>query len=387
VHSQNCETEASPELLIRWTAAGAFLPRFRNHYVRKGRKALQEPFMYVEWFEQYRGGHLPEPQDLYRMVLPICKHYIELRYRLLQLFYDAMFENTLNGLPICRPLFLNAPADRSLYNDKEGFIDNEFFVGKDLLIAPVLDPQFQDGYNNDGKRDVYLPSGSNWYCFMNNTMPLGAAVEGGTTVRDFDANLNISGNHIHFIVPIYVRAGAIIPTIELEQYVGQLNKEGKPNPITLNVYPGTTGAYTMYLDDGVSRSSADRDAHPVEFGGDDQAKGEYRQIQITHAYTAEKIREIKVERVHDSYTPPLENYFFVAILHDPSESRGVSGCVKRVTIGGQEVELITGDTPAQRSQTVNASLNSAWYYNENINVSFMKVFDNNPIISIVAEYC
>jgi hypothetical protein len=38
-------------------------------------------------------------------------------------------------------------------------------------------------------------------------------------VRDFDANLNLSGNHINFIVPIYVRAGAIIPTIELEQYV------------------------------------------------------------------------------------------------------------------------------------------------------------------------
>ena len=73
---------ASPELLIRWTAAGAFLPWFRNHYVRKGRKEFQEPFMYVEWFDQYRGGNLPEPQDLYRMVLPICKHYIELRYQL-----------------------------------------------------------------------------------------------------------------------------------------------------------------------------------------------------------------------------------------------------------------------------------------------------------------
>ncbi len=55
---------------------------------------------------------------------------------------------------------------------------------------------------------------------------------------------------------MYVRSGAIIPTIELEQYVGQLNKEGKPNPIALNVYPGKSGEYTMFLDDGVSRSSA-----------------------------------------------------------------------------------------------------------------------------------
>lgn len=376
---------ASPELLIRWTAAGAFLPWFRNHYVRKGRKEFQEPFMYVEWFNQYRGGNLPEPQDLYRMVLPICKHYIELRYRLLQLFYDALFENTLTGLPICRPLFLNANGDKSLFNDKESFIDNEFFVGKDLLVAPVLDPQIQGGYDNSGKRDVYLPAGNDWYCFMNNTLPLGAAVEGGTTVRDFDANLNVSGNHVNFIVPVYARAGAIIPTIELEQYVGQRNKEGQPNPITLNIYPGEKGSYNMYLDDGVSRSSADAAVHPVEFGGDPQAKGEYRQTEVTHS-RAGNTRQIKVRRVHDNYTPPLEKYFFVAILHDPAETRGGSGCLRSVKIGGQDAELMTGYTAEQRGSALNSAANNAWYYNDGINISFIKVFDNSPNISIVAEY-
>lgn len=377
---------ASPELLIRWTAAGAFLPWFRNHYVRKGRKEFQEPFMYVEWFNQYRGGNLPEPQDLYRMVLPICKHYIELRYRLLQLFYDAMFENTLNGLPICRPLFLNAPGDKSLYNDKESFIDNEFFVGRDLLIAPVLDPQTNAVGSNYGKRDVYLPSDTDWYCFMDNAMPLGPVVEGGTTVRDFDANLDINGNHIHFIVPIYVRSGAIIPSIELEQYVGQLNIEGKPNPVTISVYPGKSGEYDMYLDDGVSRSSASPDNHPVEFGGDDQAKGEYRQTKITHSYTGEKTRQIKVDRIHDGYTPKLENFFYVAVLHNPSETRGVSGCLKSVRIAGQQADLITDGSPERRSDALSAYPRNAWYYNENINISFVKVFDNSPNIAIAVEY-
>lgn len=369
---------ASPELLIRWTAAGAFLPWFRNHYVRKGRKEFQEPFMYVEWFYEYRNGHLPEPQDLYRMVLPICKHYIQLRYRLLQLFYDAMFENTLNGLPICRPLFLNAPGDKSLYNDKEAFLNNEFFVREDMLIAPVLEPQSQD--NNHGKRDVYLPSGSNWYCFMDNTMPLSFAVEGGTMVRDFDANLNLNGYHIHFIVPIYVRAGAIIPMLELEQYVGQLNQEGQANPITLNIYPGKSGKYTMYLDDGESRSSAHPDAHPVEFGGDTQAKGEYRETQITHAYTAKKTRQIKVERIHDGYTPKFETYFFVAVLHDPSETKGSSGCLKCVKIAGQEIQLVQGN------DELNSSDKNVWYYNPSINISLIKVFDNNPKITLTIDY-
>lgn len=369
---------ASPELVIRWTAAGAFLPWFRNHYVRKGRKEFQEPFQYVEWFNNYKGGNIPEPQNLYRMVPDICRHYIQLRYRLMQLFYDALFENTLDGLPICRPLFLNDPQDQSLYNDKDRFLNDEFFVRKDLLIAPVLRPQSED--NNNGRRDVYVPEGSNWYCFVDNVMPLGAATEGGTTIRDFDANLNTNGDHIHFIVPIYVRAGAIIPTIELEQYVGQLNAEGKPNPITLNVYPGKEGEYHMYLDDGVSRSSA-----PKTQVDDPNAKDEYRETKITHSYTSAKVREIKVERVHDGYTP-MEKYFFVALLHDPGEEKGSNGPLKSVSIGGQQLQAILNGYPHERANALNNAGSNAWYYNEDINISFIKVFDNSKSIAIKAEY-
>ncbi|MFM2027780.1 MAG: hypothetical protein RLZZ339_2497 [Cyanobacteriota bacterium] len=367
---------ASPELLIRWTAAGAFLPWFRNHYVRKGRKEFQEPFMYLEYFQE-RNLPIPQPQDLYAMVLPICKHYIELRYRLMQLFYDCLFENCLDGMPICRPMFLNDPQDQSLYNDKEYFLDNQFFVGKDLLISPVTKPQAE---TNGGKWDVYLPQGSNWYCFMNNQLPLASLVEGGTTIRDFDANLNLEGKHINFIVPIYVRLGAIIPMIELEQYVGELNQQGKPNPITLNIYPGQSGEYTMYLDDGVSRSSAvDK---PEEQGGDPLAKSEYRQTQITHQYIAPKNREIKIERIHDKYTPKYETFFFVAILHDPSETQGSSGSLNKVILNNQEIQKLgNGDYNALNGASLNA-----WYYNPTINISFIKVFDNLPSVTITLEY-
>lgn len=370
------EKWASPELLIRWTVAGAFLPWFRNHYVRKGRKEFQEPFMYVEYFNE-RNLPIPQPQDLYEMVLPICKYYIELRYRLMQLFYDCLFENTLDGMPICRPMFLNDPQDQSLYNDKEYFLDNQFFVGKDLLISPITKPQSE---TNGGKWDVYLPQGSNWYCFMNNQLPLASLVEGGTTIRDFDANLNLEGKHINFIVPIYVRSGAIIPTVEIEQYVGELNQQGKPNPITLNIYPGQSGEYTMYLDDGVSRSSAvDK---PEEQGGDPLAKSEYRQTQITHQYIAPKNREIKIKRIHDNYTPKYETFFFVAILHDPSETQGSSGSLNKVILNNQEIQKLgNGDYNALNGASANA-----WYYNPTINISFIKVFDNLSSIMMTLEY-
>jgi alpha-glucosidase len=367
---------ADPELLIRWTTAGAFLPWFRNHYMRKGKKYFQEPFMYEEWFNQHSGGQLPEPQSLYRAVLPVCKYYIELRYRLLQLFYDAMFENTLNGMPICRAMFLNDPQDKAIYNDKLEFLNNQFFVRKDLLIAPILEPQSE--LNGYGKREIYLPTGSDWYCFKDNKHPLSLPIEGGTTIRDFDAHLDTNSDHLPYILPIHVRAGAIIPTIELEQYVGERNQNGQANPITLNIYPGDRGEYTMYLDDGVSRSSAPQ--QDALFCGDSLANNEYRATRITHAYTSAKIREIKVERIHDNYTPKFENYFCVAILHDPSEVIGISGVLKSVKMDDRDLTLVPG------TKDIAAADIDTWYYDRDRNITFLKTSDHLTSLSIVVEY-
>jgi alpha-glucosidase len=328
----------------------------------------------------------------------VCKYYIELRYRLLQLFYDAMFENTLDGMPISRAMFLNDPDDKALYNDKLSFIDNQFFVRHDLLIAPILDPESQASAH---EFDVYLPAGSNWYAFMDNKRPLMPAIEGGTTIQDYDAHIDASPDHIGFIVPIYVRAGAIIPTLELEQYVGQLNALNQPNPITLNIYPSNKAdeqstnkpyEYRMYLDDGVSRSSAPKHLLQYRYSEEEReyARSEYRETHITHAYTNSQTREIKVERVHDQYTPKFETSFFVAVLHDPAERQGSTGPLQSLSIqrdgNKQTVHPITGGTIEQRADALKGAGSDAWYYNETINVSFIKVIDNNKLITLSANY-
>jgi alpha-glucosidase len=372
---------ADPELLIRWTAMGAFLPWFRNHYIAKGRKDFQEPFAYRS--VDLDKWNIPEEERyLYSCVLPICKHYIELRYRLLQLFYDAMFENTLNGMPICRPMFLNDNHDKALFNDMFISCGFQFFVRNDFLVAPVLLKQaMENGY---GKRDIYLPAGSDWYAFMDNRKPLQAAVEGGTIVYAYDARIDAGPDQIGFIVPIYIRAGAIIPTIEIEQYVGELNSKGLPNTLTFNVYPGESGQYTMYLDDGISRSSAPKDA--PQYRMEKIANSEYREVRITHNYVASKTREIKVERVHDNYTPKWEKYYYVAVLHDPAEFSGSLGPLKSVSISNRKIEPFIGGTPERRASQLSLSGNNAWYYNENVNISFIKVFDDISSIVIRAEY-
>lgn len=363
---------AGPELLMRWTMAGAFLPWFRNHYIRKGRKRFQEPFMYQT--VDINNVFPVESRKYYGMALPVCQLYIERRYRLLQLMYDAMWENTLNGMPICRSMILTDSQDKALYNDKVGFLDNQFMIRNDLLVAPLLEPESQQ--NAGGRRDIYLPAGGRWYCYMDNRLPLAAGVEGGTTVRGFDAGLYLNGIHERFLLPMYVRAGAILPTIELEQYIGERAQHGQMNPTTLNVYPGEKGktyTYTMYLDDGVSRSSAPK--RPKEEGGDAAAMSEYREVLVTHTPADGVARQVRIERRFDGYTP-IENFLFVAILQDPSEP-----ALSTVRMSGASLQQIAGGSPEDRADRLAASGSNAWYYNENLRIAFVKIFDQaKPIV-------
>lgn len=366
------EEWADPELLIRWTSMGAFLPWFRNHYIKKGRKLFQEPYEY----RNYKNMVPQEVQYLYDCVLPVCKYYIELRYTLMQLFYDAMFENTLNGMPICRALFLTNPDDAALFNDKQDFLNTEFMVRDSLLVAPVLVREITEGDSEKkGKRDVYLPAGNKWYQFTNHEMPLGEALEGGTTVCGFDATINNRPEHIPYIVPLYVKEGAVIPVIELEQYVGEKNAQGEANPITLYVYPGQEGSYTMYLDDGVSRSS--QPEGDVQYGADPMAKGEYREVAVTHNRLSDVQRRISVQTVHDGYTPKYEDYMIIAVLLERDES------VDAVSLNGNEVhQIVSGGTLYQIKKTPGIS----WIYDSSCGVIYIKVPNDQSEMEIIVTY-
>lgn len=354
------EQWADPELLIRWTAMGAFLPWFRNHYIKKGRKLFQEPYEY----RNYKNMVPEEVKYLYDCVLPVCKYYIELRYRLLQLFYDAMFENTQNGMPICRALFLTNPEDAALFNDKQEFLNTEFMVRDSILVAPILEKEIyeaEDG-RKKGKRDVYLPAGSRWYQFKDHQSPLGDALEGGTTVCGFDATIDCDPGHIPYIVPLYVKEGAVIPVIELEQYVGEKNEKGEANPIVLYVYPGQKGSYTMYLDDGVSRSS--QPEGDVQNGVDPMAKGEYREVVISHSRSSSVRRKLSVRTLHDGYAPKYEDYMIVAVLLESGEH------IEKVSLNGKDVhQIVSGGTLYQIKKTPGIN----WLYDSSCNAVYIRI--------------
>ncbi|WP_029008885.1 TIM-barrel domain-containing protein [Azospirillum halopraeferens] len=250
------------ELLTRWMQVGAFLPWFRNHY-NGYTKAFQEPYAYGE----------PVPAN--------CRKVVELRYRLLQLFYDAMYEWTQTGMPIARALFLNDPGDPGVYSR----LDDQFFVGRDLLVAPVLGQFDSLSPPQVPRRDIYLPAGSDWYAFRDDA-PLDAPIAGGTTLRDVVAGLDT--------VPLYVRAGGILPLRRhVEQYVG----ERAQNPLVLTCYPGPDREYRLYQDDGITTGA--------------ETAGLYRTTRVTQQ-TVDASRTVRLQRLHDGYSPP-EPYVLVAL--------------------------------------------------------------------------
>jgi alpha-glucosidase len=289
-------------------------------------------------------------------------------------------------MPICRPLFLNDPADKALLNEKQKHCSDQFFVGKDLLVAPVLEPDSAQG----GVRPVYLPAGqSRWYCFMDNQLPLAESVAGGSTVS-FDARLGFDLQqdpvHLRFLCPLYVRQGGVLPTIPQEQYVGELNDGGKPCPITFNIYPGRQGEYRTYLDDGKSRASAPADAPQFKNSYETQlgiAKSEYRLTQLQHKVTAEgTARTITLERLHDKYSPPKEDHFYVALLHDPAEkSTGTSSSpLLSVAVGGIDAAVV------RDRRALEEASGDAWWFDAAAKVTYVKVQDIARLIKIQAKY-
>ncbi|MEM2480987.1 MAG: glycoside hydrolase family 31 protein [Candidatus Hadarchaeales archaeon] len=195
-------TRCSPELFARWIQVGVFYPFCRTHTSKPARH--HEPWCFGKRVER------------------IARDFIRLRYSLLPYLYSLFWEHTRNGMPILRPLFLHWPEQEECYRE------DEFMFGPFLLVAPV----FKKGQR---RREVYLPPGS-WYDFWS-----AEKMEGGKTIVA-EAPLER--------IPIFARAGAIIPTWPPMNYVGE-----KPvDELVLQVYPGE-GEFELYEDDGESLRS------------------------------------------------------------------------------------------------------------------------------------
>jgi len=194
--------ECSPELFIRWVQLGAFTPFFRAHSAIGTRN--HEPWAFG-----------PEAEHLAREA-------IKLRYSLLPYLYSTFKNACDTGLPVMRPLVLDFQEDVNTHE-----LWDCFMIGPSLLVAPVLRP-------GDKKRVVYLPQGL-WYDFHTRE-----PITGGRYILA-DAPLDR--------IPLFVRAGAIIPRVRSEASTAFIDW----SRLSLEVYAGASGSYNLYEDDGLSR--------------------------------------------------------------------------------------------------------------------------------------
>lgn len=191
---------ATAELFARWMQVGLLYPLMRAHSSMKTEQ--HEPWVFGEQTEK------------------ICREYIELRYRLLPYLYTLFWEAATTGAPILRPLLYHYPNDRTTYH-----LYDQVLLGACLMAAPVYRPGVE-------QRAVYLPEGT-WYDWWTGT--------------SYNGPTHILAAAPLERMPLYVRAGSVIPLQPVMQYVDQ-------HPLTelrLRIWPGI-GEYTLYEDDGDS---------------------------------------------------------------------------------------------------------------------------------------
>jgi len=203
-----------PDILYaRWFAAGTF-----------------HPFMWSHG----QGDH--EPYSHGAQVESAAREFLELRYRLIPYLYSLHELAHRTGIPVLRAFPLQEPAEQLAYR-----IDDQYFVGDHIMVAPL--------FTDRGDRKVYLPKGL-WYDFFGEEMP----TSGGRDIQRRSTALNR--------LPVYVRAGAILPLGPVMQHTGE-----KPvDPLSIHIYSFSAedtkaskqnNRFQVYDDDGMSNEYRD----------------------------------------------------------------------------------------------------------------------------------
>jgi alpha-D-xyloside xylohydrolase len=212
------------ELNTRWFQFGTFCPLTRLH----GELKPREPWA-------FGGANHPAYQTIVK--------FDRLRYRLLPYVYSLAGATTQDAATMMRPLVMDFPGDATARE-----LVDEYMFGPAFLVAPVTTYQARS-------RNVYLPATTgDWYDFWTGTNTAGGQT--ADVAAPYDS------------MPLFVRAGSIIPCGPDLQYTGE-----KPaDPITLYVYAGANGAFTLYEDDGLTYGYEKGAFARIPFGWDNAAK-------------------------------------------------------------------------------------------------------------------
>ena len=229
------------ELHVRWYEWGAFQPIMRSH---------NSSPVAVEIYQFGEKGY---------WAYDALEKYTHLRYRLLPYLYSTTWEVTSRSGSIMRPLVMDFAADKRVLN-----LGTEYMFGRSFLVRPVMDSLYtwQDsrryGHMKDmGKAasvDVYLPEGADWFDFWT-----GKKHKGGQTImREVPID----------IMPVYVRAGSIVPYGPRVQWAEQERWDN----LEVRVYPGADATFTLYEDENDNYNYEKGAYTTIEFRWDDSSR-------------------------------------------------------------------------------------------------------------------
>lgn len=223
------------ELYTRWLQYGAFLPLFRSH----GTDASREIWRFGE-----------EGSPFYDTIAK----YIRLRYQLLPYIYSLAAQVTQNSYTLMRAVALDYSHDRATYD-----LTDQYLFGPAFMVCPVISPMY---FNRNSvpivdtvkNRKVYLPKGNAWYDFW--------------TDHVFDGGREIPADAPLETMPLFVKAGSIIPMSPVMQYTDQIPDA----PYEIRVYGGADGAFELYEDDGDNYTYEKGEFAVVKLSWSDQRK-------------------------------------------------------------------------------------------------------------------
>jgi len=268
--------EPDGELFTRWIQLGTFSPFMRAHSA--GDTKEREPWSFGEPYTS------------------INRKFIELRYRLIPYLYSVFWEHHRYGFPILRPVLMH---EQDVY--KNHFRQDEFTYGDKILICPVLAPDQET-------RHVYLPKGK-WYYFWTNEMVDGGQEVEVTTPLD--------------TMPIFMKAGAVIPEYPVMQYVG----EHEIQEVKLNVYYADYEVNSFLFEDYGETFAYEQD------------------IYLEKKFVVEgKSHKLTIQQSMEGlYTPRYDNYDFniIGLPFKPTRIIADDKEVKEFTFGKDKVLNLT----------------------------------------------
>lgn len=255
------QNPAYQEMHVRWYEWGVFQPIMRSH------NSGPVP---VEIYQFGQKGH---------WAYDAMEKFTRLRYRLLPYLYSTTWQVTSNQGSIIRPLLMDFADDRQAVLQAE-----EYMFGKSFLIRPETDSLYtyvdeqNKGHLKDlsriGTSEVYLPKGARWFDFWTNE-----CLEGGQTIQ---RKVPID------LMPVYVRAGSIVPWGPEVQYSTEKNW----NDLEIRVYPGADADFVLYED---------------AFDGYGYEHGQYTEIPF---HWDEASRTLTIEKRKGNYEGLLRNRTF-----------------------------------------------------------------------------